>query len=282
MLDEGFRTAPQADIAQMDHRWILGPTRVRRDRCGMLDSVTSGTVRPLDARELTGRARSHLVELEDPRCLLHAAVAGPFVAMRAAALQDGIVLEPASAFRDFDRQCLIWNEKYRGVRPLLDRHGRSLEAAVLSPEERVEAILCWSALPGASRHHWGTDLDVYDRAALAEGERPRLVPEEYASRGPFARLDAWLAANAARFGFFRPYGAPRGGVAPEPWHISHAPIATDCLRRLTPDVLREALADAALDGAEQIAARLEDWHTRFVLAIDPPSARELGDHGRMV
>lgn len=282
MLDEGFGAAPQADIAQMDHGRILGPTRVRRDRYGMLNSVTSGTVRPLDARELTGRARSHLVELDDPRCLLHAAVVRPFLAMRAAALQDGIVMEPASSFRDFDRQCLIWNEKYRGDRPLLDRHGRPLEAAALSPVERVEAILCWSALPGASRHHWGTDLDVYDRAALAEGERPRLVPEEYAPGGPFARLDAWLAANAAQFGFFRPYSVSRGGVAPEPWHISHAPTATDCLQRLTPDVLREALADAALDGAEHVAARLEDWHTRFVLAIDPPSARELGDHGRMV
>ncbi len=238
--------------------------------------------RPLDAYELTGRARSHLVPLEEPRCLLHAAVVHPFLAMRAAALQEGIVLEPASSFRDFDRQCLIWNEKFRGERALLDRQGRPLDAAALSPAERAEAILCWSALPGASRHHWGTDLDVYDRAALAEGERPQLLPEEYAVGGPSARLDAWLAAHAARFGFFRPYGASRGGVAPEPWHISHAPTATDCLARLTPGVLREALSSVTLEGAEEIAHRLEGWHARFVLGIDAPSARELGDHRRVV
>jgi LAS superfamily LD-carboxypeptidase LdcB len=262
-------------------------------------SAASGSFRPLFVDELTGRARSHLVALEDPHCLLHAAVVQPFLAMRAAALQDGIVLEPASSFRDFDRQCLIWNGKYRGERALLDRQGQPLDALALSPAERVEAILCWSALPGASRHHWGTDLDVYDGAALPAGERPQLVPAEYAPGGPFARLDAWLAAHAARFGFFRPYGvgptdALREGVAPEPWHISHAAIAMDCLSRLTPDVLREALATAALEGAPEIAARLEGWHARFVLGVDDPpaialaaaqadaSARELGDHGSMV
>ncbi len=35
--------------------------------------------------------------------------------------------------------------------------------------ERVAAILVWSALPGASRHHWGTDCDVIDAAALPPG-----------------------------------------------------------------------------------------------------------------
>jgi hypothetical protein len=59
-------------------------------------------------------------------------------------------------------------------------------------------------------------------------------------------------------------------------------------------VLREALATAALEGAPEIAARLEGWHARFVLGVDDPpaialaaaqadaSARELGDHGSMV
>jgi LAS superfamily LD-carboxypeptidase LdcB len=257
-------------------------------------SAASGSFRPLDADELTGRVRSHLVALEDPHCLLHAAVVQPFLAMRAAALQDGIVLEPASSFRDFDRQCLIWNGKYRGERALFDRQGQPLDALTLSPADRVEAILCWSALPGASRHHWGTDLDVYDGSALPAGERPQLVPAEYAPGGPFARLDTWLAAHAGRFGFFRPYATVRAGVAPEPWHISHAAIATDCLSRLTPEVLREALATAALEGAPEIAVRLEGWHARFVLGVDDPpaialaaaqaeaSARELGDHGSVV
>lgn len=225
--------------------------------------------RPLDPLELTGRARTHLVQLEDPRCLLHAAAAAPFLAMRAAAAREGLLLEPASAFRDFDRQCLIWNAKYRGERPLLDRLGRVLDAAALAPQERVEAILAWSALPGASRHHWGTDLDVYDRAALPEGARPELVPAEYAPGGPSARLDAWLAAHAHEYGFYRPYMTDRGGVGFEPWHISFAPVAIDCVARLDRAVLQAALASATIEGAGEIAAQLDPLLLRFVAAVDP-------------
>jgi len=236
----------------------------------MLRRMTSGTHTPLDALQLTGRARTHLVELDEPRCTLHAAVVGPFLALRAAAALDGLQLEPASSFRDFERQCLIWNAKYRGERPLLDRMGRALDAAALAPAERVDAILAWSALPGASRHHWGTDLDVYDRAALPDGARPELVPAEYAPGGPSARLDLWLAAHAHEYGFFRPYMTDRGGVGFEPWHISYAPVAQRCIAQLDAAVLREALASAAIEGLAEVQVRLDELLLRYVAAVDAP------------
>ena len=71
--------------------------------------------------------------------------------------------------RDFDRQLLLpWNRKWRGERPLHDREGRLLDPARLDDAGRVQAILCWSAIPG-SRHHWGTDVDVIDAAAMPPG-----------------------------------------------------------------------------------------------------------------
>jgi LAS superfamily LD-carboxypeptidase LdcB len=220
--------------------------------------------------ELTGRATSHVAPLEGfPLLLLHREVAGPFLAMRAAAARDGIDLTPVSGFRDFERQRLIWNEKCRGERPLLDRQGGSLAAAQLEPEALVDAILVWSALPGASRHHWGTDLDVIDAAALPPDYRARLIPEEFAPGGPFQRLDRWLSAHAASFGFYRPYAQDRGGVQPEPWHLSHAPVASQALRQLTVDVLREALVDVGLESGEAVAARLPALHARYVLNVDP-------------
>lgn len=239
-------------------------------------AVRPSVLRPLDALELTGRARTHLVELAEPRCMLHAAVAGPFLAMRAAAALEGLALEPASAFRDFDRQRLIWNAKFRGERALLDRGGGALDAATLAAGERVDAILAWSALPGASRHHWGTDLDVYDRAALPDGARPELVPEEYASGGPFARLDAWLAAHAHEYGFYRPYITERGGVAVEPWHISYAPVALDCMARLDAAALREALGTAVVEGVDEVQRRLDALLLRYVAAVDPAPQAALG------
>ena len=113
--------------------------------------------------ELTGRARTHIVEVSEPPCALHAAAVTPFLNLRRAARSEGIDLVPVSSFRDFARQLAIWNAKFSGEKPLYDADGRTLEAARLAPEERIAAILRWSALPGASRHHWGTDLDLIDR-----------------------------------------------------------------------------------------------------------------------
>ncbi len=219
----------------------------------------------LDPLELTGRSRTHVVELEAPRCTLHREVVEPFLAMRGAALADGIDLVPVSSFRDFDRQLAIWNAKFRGERPVLDRAGRALEALALAPAQRVEAMLWWSALPGASRHHWGSDLDVIDRAALPPGVAPQLVPAEFATGGPFARLDAWLGAHMHRFGFFRPYVEDRGGVSPEPWHLSFAAVSVPAAAQLTVELLRDALRGAPPEGSEAVLAALPDIHARFVL-----------------
>jgi len=220
--------------------------------------------------ELTGRTRAHVVEIDAPRAWLHRDVVRPFLAMRRAAARAGLELTPTSSFRDFEVQVRIWNGKWRGERPLLDRQGRVLEAARLAPAQRVAAILAWSAPPGASRHHWGTDLDVYDRAAVAPGYRLGLVPPEYAPGGPFARLTAWLDANMGRYGFYRPYATDRGGVAPEPWHLSHAPVAREASRRLRPATLRAAILAAEIDGKAALVRALPGIYPRYVRAVDPP------------
>ncbi|MDP9084958.1 MAG: M15 family metallopeptidase [Pseudomonadota bacterium] len=224
----------------------------------------------MNRAELTGKVRSHIIELAAPECALHVHAVAPFLNLRRAALADGFDLSPVSSFRDFSRQLSIWNGKFSGEKPLLDEFGRTLDADQLSPMERVDAILLWSALPGASRHHWGTDLDLIDRNAAAPGYRVQLTPEEFATSGPFAAMAEWLDVNAQRFGFFRPFRGVLSGVQPEPWHFSFAPLADEARRRLTPAVLREAIDAAPLLGKEQVLARLEELHARYVAAIDLP------------
>jgi hypothetical protein len=158
---------------------------------------------------------------------------------------------------------------------LLDQQGRALDPAVMSEAQIVRAILLWSALPGASRHHWGTDFDVVDGAALAPGQRPQLVPAEYAADGCFAALNGWLDANAADYGFFKPYDVDRGGVQPEPWHLSFAPIATGALVAHTPELLASALGTSVIEGSNAIYSRLPELHQRYVLAVAPASQRAL-------
>ncbi len=220
--------------------------------------------------ELTGQVRTHIVDVAPPLCALHADVVAPLQNLRRAALADGIDLVPQSGFRDFSRQLAIWNGKYNGTRPMIDAAGRSIEVAALSASERIDAILVWSALPGASRHHWGTDVDLIDRSAIPPGYHIQLTQEEFAPPGPFAALAAWLQTNAARFGFFRPFRGELSGVAPEPWHFSFAPIAEFARRQLTPEVLRAALANTPLLGKDTVLARLEELHARYVAAIDLP------------
>jgi LAS superfamily LD-carboxypeptidase LdcB len=223
-------------------------------------------------QELTGLSRSHIADVAVPVCSLHHAVVEPFLAMRDSAARDGIELVAASSFRDFARQLAIWNGKCRGERELLDRDGKRLDAASLDEDALVDAILQWSALPGTSRHHWGTDLDVIDTAVLPAGYRVQFIPEEYAADGMFARLNQWLDARAAEFGFYRPYGSYRGGVQPEPWHLSYAPAAADALAQFSVEVLRQALDASDILGRPAIEKRLPGIVERYVRNVDAPSA----------
>ena len=108
--------------------------------------------------ELTGQARTHIAAVADPPCLLHAQVVTPFLNLRRAARDEGIDLVAMSSFRDFGRQLSIWNGKFSGERPMLDASGAQLDAATLTPRQRIDAILLWSALPGFFRDGRKTEM----------------------------------------------------------------------------------------------------------------------------
>jgi len=223
----------------------------------------------LSPLELTGRARSHVEPMPEFGCELAPQAAAALRAMRAAAAPASIDLQLVSGFRDFERQLAIWNGKFRGTRALLDAASRPLDAAALDEAARVDAILVWTALPGASRHHWGSDCDVIDRNALPQGAAVELLPAEYSAGGRYARLSQWLAQHAHDYGFFLPYDRDRGGVQPEPWHLSYAPIASPALAALDVELLRATLAGAELEGRASVAARLVEYYGRYIAAVAP-------------
>ena len=200
-------------------------------------------------------------------CELEPRAAAALRAMRAAAAHDELDLQAVSGFRDFDRQLSIWNGKFRGTRALLDAASQPLSVADLDEAQRVAAILVWSALPGASRHHWGSDCDVIDRLALQAGASVELLSADYAAGGRYARLSQWLEAHAHEFGFFWPYDRDRGGVQPEPWHLSFAPTALPALSALTVNLLFDALKGVELDGSATVMKQLPEIHARYVAAV---------------
>ncbi|WP_107852798.1 M15 family metallopeptidase [Oceanimonas marisflavi] len=212
---------------------------------------------------LLGLNESHLVPLAEPGHRLQAEARDAFVALQAAAAGAGFHLAPASSFRGFDRQLAIWNGKFEGSRPLLDANSRPLDALSLSEPARIHAILRWSALPGTSRHHWGTDLDIYDPTLLPAGNKLQLEPWEYEPSGYFYPLSQWLAANMERFGFYLPYASGHG-VAAEPWHLSYRPLAQECEHRLTPALVANALATRPILGKTHILNMLDEIFARYI------------------
>ncbi len=177
---------------------------------------------------LTGQTSSMLdVVTEGQPFLLHREALPYWRRLVHAAGEAGFDLQIASAWRGFERQCAIWNGKARGERPVLDAGGNPLDTTLLSDDALLFAMLRWSAIPGCSRHHWGTDLDVYDAAAMAPDYAVQLTTDECIGCGPFAALHTWLDSvlQDEHASFSRPYAVDRGGIAPERWHLSCHAIA---------------------------------------------------------
>lgn len=233
----------------------------------------------LSGARLTGQDPTGLAEWQrdGDRCQLHPGVIGPLQELCERARAAGLNLRVASGFRSFERQLAIWNAKARGARPVLDDRGAPLDLGLLDDRARMHAILRWSALPGASRHHWGTDIDVWDADAVPADYHLQLVAAEYAPGGPFFALHTWLATETSgTAGFFRPYAADHGGVAPEPWHLSFAPLAREFAAQLSPRLLREVIATADIELKPVILEHLDEICARYLdsaRCIPPVDAR---------
>ena len=216
----------------------------------------------IDIKQLTGQSESHLLPIGEQAQQLHGDIIAEFQLLQQRAAEQGMDLQVASGFRSFERQLAIWNGKASGMRPVLDNDGEPLDIAAMPPLQQVHAIMRWSALPGASRHHWGTDFDVWDRAAVAPGYQLQLVTQEYAEGGPFAALNSWLGEQQEVF--YRPYDVDRGGIAAEPWHLSHRSRAQQFAAALTPLRLAAVLEQVDMALKQTVLDNLESLFKRYI------------------
>ncbi len=126
---------------------------------------------------LTGRInpKDHLQQYKDTSHFLEAKTLENFLKLQVAAKTEiNAQLEIISSYRDFSRQESIWNRKVSGDLKILDDNERVINPKNYSQEELITKIARFSAIPGASRHHWGTDIDIYDasqikKAGMKEG-----------------------------------------------------------------------------------------------------------------
>jgi LAS superfamily LD-carboxypeptidase LdcB len=194
----------------------------------------------------------------------------PFTKMQKAAIKDGIDIQICSSFRDFDKQLSIWNRKWLGELPLLSLDDEIIDPNSLTETEKIHAIMLWSALPGASRHHWGTDFDIYDKNEVEKRQHKfRLVPSEYEEQGPCGALSNWISKNASNFGFYLPYRDYVGGVAREPWHLSHEKSAKEITSQFAINALYAQLEQTDILGKNQVLICLEDLVHQYTFNLGP-------------
>ena len=210
---------------------------------------------------LTGKSWEHLVNLPtpySPHHFLQAEAAKAFQGLQQSAVKNGFNLQPASSFRDFARQQLIWNGKFNGERKVHDDAGNALDLSRLDDWQKSQAILRWSALPGASRHHWGTEIDIFDPDLLPQGQSLQLEPWEYEKGGYFFELSEFLIENLPHFDFNLPFMQmpAEKKIGREPWHISYMPLAEKAKQLFSAEVLLQAWEKEEIGGKATLQQHL--------------------------
>ncbi len=177
-----------------------------------------------------------------------------FKKMHELALEEGIDLKIKSAARNFDYQKGIWERKWTGETIL--SNGQNASVAYADSVTRAKKILEYSSMPGTSRHHWGTDIDL------------NAFNNSWFETGEGLKLFNWLEAHAHEFGFCRPYTEKDSlrpfGYNEEKWHWSYMPISEPLTRQAV-----ELMSDSLISGflGAGTAAHI-DVVNKYILGIN--------------
>ena len=216
-----------------------------------------------------GLSRSGLIDLPEIG-LAHEAAAAALYRLMKRAQKAGFKLSIASGYRDYERQLAIFNAKIRGERPVYADSGILLSMQSLGSRDWLHAILRYSALPGTSRHHWGTDIDLIAVQPKVEGDV--LLPHLFENEGPYAPLKKWMDEHANSFGFHLVYTKDheRKGFQYEPWHYSYLPVSKKNLELYLKLELESILKDKNILGKEYFTEEfMQHYLEEYILGISP-------------
>ena len=182
-----------------------------------------------------------------------------FNKMQIAAKKDGVDLKIASAHRGYDRQKLIWNTKFKKFTTEFN----------LKPSQVVYEIIRFSTIPGTSRHHWGTEIDIIDNNY--PDEEDVLISKKFEKDGIFFKVKNWLNINSEKFGFYITYNndPKRKGFEHEPWHYSYAPISKKMLSLFLKSDLKKFIKKEEIKGSEYFTDDfIEKYKKEYILDIN--------------
>ena len=180
-----------------------------------------------------------------------------FNQMKNAAKKEGIKMKIVSGYRSFHRQKLIWNRKF------LNNQKQGL-----NPFENINKIIRYSTIPGTSRHHWGTDIDIIDENHNIKGD---LLLEKNFYNNSFEPLRLWMEKNSYKFGFVLPYTKDlyRNGFLYEPWHYSYSELSVPFLKEYIKHKMIEEIYDPKILGINKLTKSfLKEYQKKFILGIN--------------
>ena len=207
--------------------------------------------------ELIGKGAPTLVEKKGYRLRPEASEA--FDKLTAAAQKEGIGIQVVSSYRNYAHQNRIWERKYKNY-----------TTRGMAPLAAIEKIIEYSTIPGTSRHHWATDLDIIQSGTGITNNV--LDPDKFHGTGPFCALKAWLDQHAESFGFYEVYTNDYGrkGFNYEPWHFSYAPLSIEYLKEYKKLDIAEILQQENLLGSAAFTpAFIDKYRTENILDINP-------------
>ena len=165
-----------------------------------------------------------------------------FKQMQNDAKKEGIEIEIVSGYRSYEKQKSIWNNKYI----------KNFERRIFGVKN-INRIIQYSTIPGTSRHHWGTDIDIIDKRFISKGDL--LIEKNYTENGIYSELFSWMKKNSNKYGFYLVYddSPERKGFKFEPWHYSYKPLSVTFLQRfIDRNLLFKITQDSSLLGREFI------------------------------
>lgn len=211
----------------------------------------------ISADELLGKGSPEMTAGDGYRLRPEAAQA--FERLKTAAQKDGISIQVVSSYRDYNHQNRIWERKYKRFRE-----------SGLTPIKAIEKIIEYSTIPGTSRHHWGTDLDLIDGTPKVTGDV--LVPSKFHGTGQFCRFKEWMDDHASEYGFYLVYtdAVNRKGFKYEPWHFSYKPLSQGYLKNYKKLDIQQQLGAAKLLGSEFFTEEfITQYRTENIMDINP-------------
>ena len=182
-----------------------------------------------------------------------------FLKLSSEALKSDIRIQVVSSYRSYNHQNRIWERKY------VQNSNRGL-----SPEASIKKIIEYSTIPGTSRHHWATDLDLID----ANVKRPANVlnPSHFEGEGCFSKFKSWMDEHANDFGFYLVYTKKedRKGFKYEPWHYSYKPLSKLYLEAYQKLNLRDVIISEQLMGCTYFSEEfITNYLNENILDINP-------------